>query len=310
MRIVLPGALPEPRQARELTAWLHKTAPCLVAWLERSRATRMVADPVHTYCTAYEYWKLLQHGFEPHADQRISAGLGPTLTDTTATDDPVWLVELVHISPSRDGAVLIPAKELDITPEQSVALFESAKALFDDSVFELHACGTMHWRITPPPDYVPECASPELVSISTVNDWWRQDEAGRPWRRLSNELQMLWFDHPVNQARQELGQVPINSVWLFGGAKPSQLGVPGNAALEGTQVHTNLLAPFRSQDWGAWLEALARLESELFSPTRDQPEIVMIGDDRLVTLTPDRRLWARLLPGTKDTWKKWWSPQN
>ena len=43
------------------------------------------------------------------------------------------------------------------------------------------------------------------------------DRATAHWRRLSNEVQMLLHDHPVNLRRQQAGQVPVNALWFWGG---------------------------------------------------------------------------------------------
>jgi len=37
------------------------------------------------------------------------------------------------------------------------------------------------------------------------------------WHRIFNEIQMLLFAHPVNEAREARGELPVNSVWLWGG---------------------------------------------------------------------------------------------
>lgn len=312
MRIVLPGALPDPREARELTSYLPKTAPTLLRWLELGRARAAPADPAHTGCTPYEQWQLTQRGFTAQDGQNLSAGLAPLWAEHPPQDHAaIWLAELVHVSPSRDGAALLPASELAITPEQSVALFESAQSLFIDSGFTLHACSTEHWRLELPADFAPLCASPTLVSISSVNDWWPQDISARPWRRLVNELQMLWFDHPVNQARYQQGLVPINSLWLFGGASTNQLrsaDVPVD-----TKTYNTLLAPCTTHDWGGWLAALEQLETQVFRPMANgkPPELVLTGRDRLVEVGPTA--WGPLtqwLPGARQAWRKWWSPQD
>jgi len=36
------------------------------------------------------------------------------------------------------------------------------------------------------------------------------------WNRLFNEIQMLLFAHPLNEVREERGELPINSLWLWG----------------------------------------------------------------------------------------------
>lgn len=311
MRIVLPGALPDPSQARDLLPHLLKAAPLLVAWLERSHATSIVADPAQTYCTAWEYWQLQQRNFHPRAGQSDSAGLGPLLagSDPSSADDPVWLLELTHMSPSRDGAVLIPSGELNITTEESDALLRATQDLFADTDFSLSPSSTTRWRITLPEGYFPLCPSPELVSTTTVNDWWRQDLADRPWRRLANEVQMLWFDHTVNQKRYDQGQVPINNVWLFGGARPSQLTEPSATSIT-PKLDFSLLQPARAQDWNTWLQTMRTLDTEQFSSLNQQSEVVLIGYDQIIRYTTENRFWKRWQPGIKESWKKWWSPQN
>jgi len=312
MRIVLPGALPDPGQARELTSYLQKTAPTLLGWMERARARSIAADPAVTGCTPYEQWQLAACGFRPEAGQKLAAGLGPLWAQqNTPPDQPVWLLELVHVAPSRDGAALLPARELAITPEQSVALFESVQTLFSEAGFMLHADGAEHWRLDLPPEFAPDSASPALVAMTSVNDWWPQDMAGRPWRRLVNEVQMLWFDHPVNQDRYRQSLMPVNSLWLFGGARAAQL--PGRLPLAGTQVHEGLLAPAIRQDWAAWLAVLGELESRVFRPMAQgaQPELVLTGRERIVELRPPALgKWTRWLPGSRNTWRNWWSPQS
>jgi len=37
------------------------------------------------------------------------------------------------------------------------------------------------------------------------------------WHQLFNEIQMLLFAHPLNQAREARGELPVNSVWFWGG---------------------------------------------------------------------------------------------
>jgi hypothetical protein len=47
--------------------------------------------------------------------------------------------------------------------------------------------------------------------------------AARAWRRLHNEIQMAWFIDPVNEARDARGLLPINGLWLYGGARQDDL---------------------------------------------------------------------------------------
>ncbi|TAM86318.1 MAG: hypothetical protein EPN41_10210, partial [Candidimonas sp.] len=186
MQIVLPGALPDPGEARELAAHLPKAAPTFAHWLALGHAHVVSADPAQAGCTPYEQWQLHTRGFVPRDGQPLSSGLGPMLAGAVASEEgAIWLAELVHMAPSRDGAALLPARDLAIEPEQSVALFEAAQTLLPGSGFAMRQADTNHWRVLPDdPATLPTSASPALVGVTSVNDWWPQDIETRPWRRL------------------------------------------------------------------------------------------------------------------------------
>ncbi|WP_323018004.1 hypothetical protein [Castellaniella sp.] len=222
MHIVISGAWPDPEVAAELAPHLAQRAPTLAGWLGRGKLVPTASLAADTWCTPLEHWRLQAHGFIAAQAEHISAGLGPLCADVQ-DDEPVWLAELIHMAPSRDGAALLPAATLDITAEQSDALLRTAREHLDDSGLELDLLRPDTWRLRWPQPIRLACASPALVAVSAVNDWWPQDPVAQPWRRLVNTLQMAWFEHPVNQARQQAGQAPINSLWLYGGARASQL---------------------------------------------------------------------------------------
>lgn len=305
MQIVLPGALPDSGAARELISWLPERAPTLLRWFENASATVTHSDPAHTRCTPAEHWLLDAHGFQPAPAQHLSAGLAPMRAQSAEGDEPVWLGELIHLAPSRDGAALLPARALDIRPEHAQGLLASAQEVLADSPFVFTPDTARQWRVRLPEGFLPESTSPALVSISSVNDWWTQDVAGRPWRQLVNALQMQWYEDPVNQARAAEGLAPINSLWLYGGARPSQLA---RRAVDEVLVDERLQAPALAQDWGGWLAALQALEAEVLSAQPTQPTLVLTGNDRYITLQARHGLLARF--AGKQNWRRWWSSQS
>uniref|UniRef100_UPI003342B169 hypothetical protein n=1 Tax=Castellaniella defragrans TaxID=75697 RepID=UPI003342B169 len=303
MHIVLPGALPDPGAATELASRLAQTAPTLARWFERARAEILPSHAADTRCTPLEHWLLEARGFQAAQTQHLSAGLGPLRASGRLTDDePVWLAELIHMAPSRDGAALLTADRLDITDAQAQALFESARTAFEDAGITADYDTPQQWRVRWPGAGALPCASPALVAASSVNDWWPQEDAARPWRRLVNTLQMLWHEHPVNQARAHTGQAPVNSLWLYGGARASQLSRP---LPDDTRIHDALYAAALAQDWGNWLAALETLETKVFAPRAGQrPTLVLTGRKRIVILTARTGWLARL---NKENWRSWWS---
>lgn len=112
---------------------------------------------------------------------------------------------------------------------------------------------------------------------------------------------MAWHDHPVNLQRQRDGLAPINSLWLYGGARRSQLGRP---LPDDLRIETALQAPAVAQDWGGWIEALAGLEQRCFAPLAGAaPTLVLTGRERTVELDT-RAGWLRRLRPLD--WRRWW----
>lgn len=302
MHIVLPGALPDPGAAPELAARLPQTAPTLARWLEHAQPRIQPSHAADTRCTPLEHWLLEAHGFQAAQAQHLSAGLGPLRVPDAAGNGPAWVAELIHMSPSRDGAALLTADTLAISDEHSRALFEAAQDAFEDVGITVEYCTPAWWRVHWPEPIALSCASPALVAASAVNDWWPQEAAARPWRRLVNTLQMLWHTHPVNQDRARAGLPPLNSLWLYGGARADQLT---QAPPPDTRIHDALYTPALTQDWGGWLAALEGLEAEVFAPMAGrQPTLVLTGRESFAVLTPRTGWFARL---RKTDWRSWWS---
>lgn len=44
-------------------------------------------------------------------------------------------------------------------------------------------------------------------------------EGAMQWAKFTNEIQMLLFEHPVNQARETKKLPVINSIWCYGGGQ-------------------------------------------------------------------------------------------
>ncbi|ALM86732.1 hypothetical protein [Bordetella sp. N] len=338
MLIVLPGALPaSPPIADELAKRLPTTAPTLHAWLRAADASVLAFDPHDAGCTSYEAWQLEQAGFRSAPGQQVGAGLGPLLARAgrapgsdpaapvlaasdaaaaTADPAPVWIADLTHVALSTESANLLPVEALGLTAEEDAALFAAAAPLFEGTGFSAHSLAPGRWRVRLPADLHPITASPAAVGGQSLSGWWNQDGALRPWRRLMNEIQMVWHDHPVNEARAARGLPPVNTLWLYGGATP-WAAMPATATTPPPQVIEDLLPAFTAEDWGTWLNALQQMDARVFKPLSDPRglptqavELLLLGRDRQVNLTlkPRSRLLG-WLPSSAKNWSAWWSPR-
>jgi hypothetical protein len=129
-------------------------------------------------------------------------------------------LELVHIHAARDHLVLTNPSILEVTPEESDALYDSVKDILAEITPTIHRPTPGKWFIE----------AEQFATLSTVHiqqaegrniDFWMPqdtDIAGvaRQWRKWQNDIQMIWFDHPVNRARQANELLSINSLWISG----------------------------------------------------------------------------------------------
>jgi hypothetical protein len=84
-------------------------------------------------------------------------------------------------------------------------------------------------------------------------------DAGRPLRRLQQEMQMLLYTLPVNEERERGGLLPVNSFWASGsGALP-----PASAARapNGLRLSPYLRDAALAGDWAAWQAAWQQLDA-------------------------------------------------
>lgn len=122
----------------------------------------------------------------------------------------------------------------------------------------------------------------------------------RAWRSRLNEAQMLLHEHPVNEARERTGQLPLNSLWVWGGAaeppaavKPAARLLGGDEVLRGLALRAGMMVESLPPGWpggdqdtlvqwhlareaahrgdtAAWQEALRRLDQDWLAPALAQ----------------------------------------
>jgi hypothetical protein len=152
------------------------------------------------------------------------------------------------------------------------------------------------------------------------------------WHSWFNEIQMLFFEHPVNLAREARGAPPINGVWFWGGgiATPAShvpfvqlcgddeltrafahwAGIPlQNGALdtlpEGTTlwVWNGLSEAIQAADLDDWRSAVMQFETQCAAPALAALQAGKFDQLRLDVLHPTRA--QRFSLTRRDAWKVW-----
>ena len=130
------------------------------------------------------------------------------------------------------------------------------------------------------------CASLDRVIGRDVDPWLPSGASARLLRRLQNEMQMLLYTHPINEARAARRDLPINSLWFSGtGCLPVAMRAPQAVHL------SRLLAPAAmAGDWAAYAQTWAQLDEAVLRPllARQQAgqtiQLTLCGERGFVTL--------------------------
>ena len=159
-------------------------------------------------------------------------------------------IEPIHIHAARDHLVLTSTQILDIQASEADALFDSVKDIFAEMSTAIHRSKPHKWFIESPALKTLSTVSTAQAEGRNIDHWMPSDTSlegvARQWRKWQNEIQMIWFNHPVNEARQAEGMLSINSVWISGNGKLADIK-PDERLLEAKQWHSsdgclNLLA--------------------------------------------------------------------
>jgi len=177
--------------------------------------------------------------------------------DGIATGDAAWaLLTPVHWHVGRDHISLADPAELALGEAESRELLDAGRTLFESEGFTLAWGAPARWYASHADFDALPCASIDRVIGRNVDLWLPNHPKARLIRRLQNEVQMLFYNHPLNDAREARGELSVNSFWLSGCGRRQP--VPSGFAV---QVDERLRAPLLADDWAGWADAWRALDA-------------------------------------------------
>lgn len=146
-----------------------------------------------------------------------------------------WLrADPVHVRADLNAVRMLAWGNLQVDEAQAQALLKPLKLLFGDAGFPISAPVPERWYLMMPRESrLPAFVDPEEVLGDEIHDLLPQGDAGRRWRQLLNEAQIVLHNHPVNERRLEQGLPAVNSLWFWGGGM-----LPDQVVIEATKVFT------------------------------------------------------------------------
>jgi hypothetical protein len=198
----------------------------------------------------------------------------------------------------QSQVTLDPPSQLALTEAESAALLEAMRPYFEEDGLRLLPWRAGTWLASAPLFTELPCASLDRVTGQDVGDWLPRSDSARMLRRLQNEMQMLLYTHPVNDARELHRQQVVNSFWVSGcGALPTDYAARDTDLIEDRSLCEAALA----DDAVAWVAAWHRLDAGPITQLLQQVEagqavqISLAGESACATwCTAPPGAWASL----------------
>ncbi|SFD66466.1 hypothetical protein [Massilia yuzhufengensis] len=287
--LVLPYLLPLPEFAPDLVRALQ--TPMLASLLARSTAHERGSAPDTSLALPHEQWLARALGLSPEGRPAFAAAAmrGFGLEPAGGT----WfIVSPAHIQIARSHSMMTDARHLGLLEEESRALYDAARGLCEEIGRPLLYGDAGTWFLRADDWAGIGIATPDTVAGMDLTDFVPRGAAALAYRRLQNEVQMAWYTHPVNTAREARRLPVVNAFWLWGAASDpgpaagnlASTGVPGwlralsnrhldsPGALDGALAQDGMLVvgsladAALAADWHAWLQGVQQLEEKLFAP--------------------------------------------
>lgn len=246
-----------------------------------------------------------------------------------------WLcADPVNIAFAREHMLLHELPEAELEADEAAALVAALNAHFAE-LGRFEACSPTRWYL--------RLAAPTRAVLYPLHDvagrpmkhFLPEGEDARLWQRTMNEAQIVLYNHPLNQAREQRGLRPANGVWFWGAGRlpaapraphaavqasdPLVVGLARAAGVEPTPpaleaalradtlvVLDTLLKPAQQLDLARWRAGLEALERDWFAPLA-----AALGSGRLRALqllAPGDRGTLELRLRAAERWKFWRKP--
>jgi hypothetical protein len=263
----------------------------------------------------------------------VNAPIAPVSAAFDGLGEGCWLrADPVHLRLQRDQLVLLP--DVGVDAGEARQLCAALNEYFAGQGMEFFAPHPQRWYVRV--DRLPDIETMPLSQAAgrNVHGLLPKGKEATRWHRVSNEIQMLLFAHPVNEAREARGELPVNSLWLWGGGVnvlpqkaydrvnsdevlaemfASAAGIPFAGWSEqwhdgkdrGRQllVWTGLHSALQRGDLAAWRAALQEFETGYAQPLWQALRAGKISQLQVDVLGGDRV--RHLLLNRADTWAFW-----
>ena len=294
MHLLIPFALCDPQAGVAASAGLR--LPALQALLRTLAPLALERFGDDSLTPAHERVVAALCGVEA-ADGCVPGAAMELARNGQATNGQAWAwITPVHCVVGADRITLRDPQALALQEPESRALLAAMQPYFAGDAIDLQYAAPTRWLARG--DVFGDLPSAAL-DRAIGRDISRWMPRAPSLRRLQNEMQMLLYTHPVNDARSARGALAVNSFWVSGSGR---LNASASAQPPADLVVADALrVPALAQDWVAWAQAWQQVDAThgqaLLAQLRAgaKAQLTLCAPTRAARYGPARRHWlARL----------------
>ncbi len=236
LTLIVPGLFgPRPPKGEDAESALEALVSGLdLAALESvlSRATSVPTaepreSPEDLVFTAFNYER-------PAGDWPAAAA--SRVADIGAGKEGEWWIRAdpVHLKADLGDLVLFDAEHFTLELDEARALADTVAAHFSPQGWRLELSHPLRWYLKLGAPARIETTPLSMARLRNLDPHLPSGEEASHWHQLLNETQMVLHDCAVNQSREARGEIPVNSLWFWGGG-----ALPPAPAVDWSQVHGN-----------------------------------------------------------------------
>ena len=239
VRLVIPDLYLPKNIVAEMCAGLR--LPILEKILARGRSEILPPNPLESHL--FELFDV---------PLQLDVPVAPVGAAFDGLPEGCWLrADPVHLNMQRDQLLLS-----GVLPcyEEATEFCQSLNTHFFDQGMAFFAPHPQRWYVRL--DTLPRIRTMPLSAVlgANVRDALPTGVDAVRWHQLLNEIQMLLFEHPLNQVREARGELPINSVWLWGGGQSVPFISKNYDRVSSDEVLPEMFAKAAGVPFSTWLE--------------------------------------------------------
>jgi hypothetical protein len=165
-----------------------------------------------------------------------------------------------------DQVVMADPAHLRLSDDESQQLLLAMQPFLQEDGLQVTWHSALRWHVQGAMLADLPTASLDRVIGQNVKDWLPNSPAARPLQRLQSEMQMLLYNHPVNDARDTRRQHTVNAFWLHGaGTLPAITPSAAPPMTETVTVWDALRASALHGDVQTWQKTWQQLDATVLA---------------------------------------------